>query len=121
MPSIKRLNFYNSIEILNGSTRTLSCEIHSDTKLHKDLPFSGWKRDYPPHLPIEYSLGNASCSVSPNTTCIVSNLTLINVIRGEYDGKYSLTAENDCGTATVYVFVNIMGKTILMIYQNVII
>ena len=51
-----------------------------------------------------------SCSTSSNTKCVVSNLTLMNVIRGEYDGNYSLAAENDCGTATVYVYVNIMGK-----------
>jgi len=118
VPSIKRLNFYDSIEILNGTSRTLSCEIHSDTALHQDLPFSGWKRDYPPYLPTNYSLGNASCSVTPSKICIDSNLTLINVIQGEYDGNYSLTTVNDCGNSTVYVYVNIIGKNILTIYQE---
>ena len=57
---------------------------------HKDLQLT-WNRDYPPYLPTEYSLGNSSCSTSQSTTCIVSNLTLFNVIQGEYDRNYSGT------------------------------
>ena len=55
-------------------------------------------------------MGNSSCSFSTDSTCILSNLTLIHVVQGHYEGNYTLTAENDCGNATVYVMINIIGK-----------
>ena len=113
------MNFESAIEILNGTNRTLSCEIHSDTPL-KGGPI--WRKDFS-ELPadLEYIVENASCSDSTSKTCIISNLTLINVVRFEriykdrdkdqYTGSYSLTAENDCGNTTVYVKVNIFSKS----------
>ena len=68
---------------------------------------------------IKRSVVNTSCSPSPNKTCIAINLTLIDVIQGEYDGNYSLTAVNDCGIATVYVIVNIVGKSHSIILQKI--
>ena len=110
IPSLIKKNFHNSIEVINTANRTLSCEIHSDTPI-KGTP--SWRYENSSHFPtrIKHSVETGSCSTSPSTTCTVSNLTLINVIRGEYDGNYSLTAENDCGTAIVYVYVNIMGES----------
>ena len=109
VPSFIKKNFHNSIGVLNATNRTLSCEIHSDTPLKGELSWRYENSRFPAR--IKHSEVNGSCSASSNTTCKVSNLTLINVIQGEYDGNYSLTAENDCGIATVYVIVNIMGKS----------
>ena len=107
------MNFQNSIDILNGTNRTLSCEIRSDTPL-KGGPI--WRKDFS-ELPadLEYIVENASCSDSTSKTCIVSNLTLINAVRfinkDQYTGNYSLTAENNCDNTTVYVGVNILSKS----------
>ena len=113
------MNFFNSIAVLSTNNHTLSCEIHSNTPL-KEAPI--WRYENSSRFPayIKHSVESTSCSTSPNTTCKVSNLTLINVIRGEYDGNYSLTVENDCGAATVYVYVNIMGEShsILVHYKR---
>ena len=57
---------------------------------------------------------NFLCSFSTNKTCIVSNLTLIHVVRGHYEGNYTLTAENDCGKASVYVEVNVIGEFLFL-------
>ena len=112
VPNIIRTNFKNSIEILIGANRTLSCEIHSDTPLKREPIWRKKISEKFSELPtnLNYSVENVSCSISTNKTCIISNLTLLNVVRGEYDGNYSLTAENDCGNATVYVYINIMRK-----------
>ena len=107
VPTIKRKNFEYSIEILNGTNRTLSCEIHSDTPLKKE-PI--WRRSFPTHLPPDHNVKNASCPASTNKTCVISNLTLINVVQEVYDGNYTLTAENGCGNVTVWVNVNIDGE-----------
>ena len=116
LPSITRVNFQNYIEILNGTNRTLSCEIHSDTALKEPI----WRKDSSRlSTDSNYIVENASCSNSTNHTCIVSNLTLINAVRFEYKdldkvhyvGNYSLTAENDCGTSVVYVYVDIYSKS----------
>ena len=112
VPSITRVNFQNFIEILTGTNRTISCEIRSETPLNKD-PI--WNRDYPPYLPTENNVESAPCSNSTSKTCIVSNLTLINVVQGKYNGSYKITAENDCGNTTVSVFINIVGKYMLVI------
>ena len=93
---------------MNGTNRTLSFEIHSDTPLKTD-PI--WRRDYPPNLPAGHSVNSSSCSLSTNKTCVWSNLTLIDVARGHYEGNYTLTAENDCGNASVYVNINIIGES----------
>ena len=111
-PNITRLNFGNFNSVLNNTNRTLSCEIRSDTPL-KGEPV--WCRDLiTPCLPPEHSLENASCSVS-NETCVRTNLTLIHVIQGRYDGNYTLTAENDCGKASVYGYINIMGEYLILV------
>ena len=112
VPSITKVNFENCIEILNGTNRTLFCEIRSDNPL-KEEPT--WRKDSSRlSTDIKYSVENASCSNSTSQTCTVSNLTLINAVRykdsSPYAGNYSLTAENDCGIATVYVYVDIYSK-----------
>ena len=109
-PNITRLNFVHFVSIHNGSNRTLSCEIRSDTPL-KEAPI--WRR-VSSSLPDGHSVVNSSCSFSTNTICVMSNLTLIHVVRGHYEGNYTLTAENDCGKASVYVEVNIMGKFLFL-------
>ena len=110
-PSIKPLNFDKFVSILNGTNRTLSYEIRSNTPLKGD-PI--WRWDYSPRLPDGHSVNNSSCSLSTNKLankiCVMSNLTLIHVVQGHYEGNYSLTAENDCGNTSVYVHVNIMGE-----------
>ena len=112
-PSITKVNFQYYIEILNGTNRTLSCEIRSDTPLKEELIWRKGSSRLP--TDIKYSVENSSCSNSSNQTCIVSNLTLINAVRykdsSPYVGNYTLTAENDCGIATVYVYVDIYGKS----------
>jgi len=65
----------------------------------------------PAHLPT-HSIENASCFHTPNVTCIISNLTLIDVSQGKSGGKYTLTAKNDCGSADVFVNVEVYGKTL---------
>ena len=107
------LNFKYFVSIVNGTNRTLSCEIHSDTSLKTD-PI--WRRDYPPYLPAEYSVNNSSYSLSSNKTYVWSNLTLIDVARGYYEGNYTLTAENDCSNTSVYVNVNIIGESPIPAY-----
>ena len=115
VPSITKVNFQYYIEILNGTNRTLSCEIRSDTPLEEEPT---WRKDSS-RLPtdIKYSVENSSCSNSTSQTCIVSNLTLINAVRFKdkslYVGNYTLTAENDCGISTVYVHVDIYSKSIV--------
>ena len=108
-PNITRLNFDHFVSIPNGTiyNHTLSCEIRSDTPL-KEEPI--WGRDYPPSLPAGHSVDNSSCSFSTDRTCILSNLTLTHVARDHYEGNYTLTAENDCGNATVHVMINIISK-----------
>ena len=106
-PIITRLNFRYFVSVLNGTNRTLSCEIHSDTPLKGD-PI--WRREYHPALPPGHCIDISACSLSTRKTCILSNLTLIHVVQGYYEGNYTLTAENDCGNTTVYVNVNIIGK-----------
>ena len=105
--SITRLNFDHFVSIPNGTNSTLSCEIRSDTEL-KEEPV--WHRDYPSSLPAGHSVDNFSCSFSTDRTCILSNLTLTHVVRDHYEGNYTLTAENNCGNATVYVKINIISK-----------
>ena len=107
-PNITRLNFKNFVSIVDGASRTLSCEIRSDTPLQEPV----WGREYS-SLPKGHSVVNSLCSFSTSKTCILSNLTLIHVERGHYEGNYTLTAENDCGKATVYVEININGKLYL--------
>ena len=107
IPSIKPLNFKYLVKIQSQANRTLSCEIHSDTPLKKEPV---WRRDFPTYLPKNHNVENASCSYSANETCIRSSLTLITVVRDEYDGNYTVTAENDCGNATVRAFINVMGE-----------
>ena len=108
-PNITRLNFEYFVSIPNGTNRTLSCEIHSDTLL-KEEPF--WRRDRSPSLPAGHSVDNSSCSFSTDKTCVWSNLTLIHVVQGRYryEENYTLTAENDCGNTTIYVKINIICK-----------
>ena len=106
-PKITPLNFHLFVSIENGTNRTLSCEIHSDTPLKLDPV---WRRHDPSYLPAKYSINSSSCSLTTNKTCVLSNLTLIDVVRGHYEGNYSVMAENDCGNETVYVYVNVMGK-----------
>ena len=105
-PFITRLNFKYFVSILNGTNRTLSCEIRSDTSL-KGEPL--WHRNSLP-LSADYSVNSSSCSLSTNKICVLSNLTLMHVVRGHYEGNYTLTAENDCGNASVYVDFDIIGK-----------
>ena len=114
MRCITRLNFKYFVSILNGTNRTLSCEIHSDTPLKQD-PI--WHRDFPSYLPSEHTVNNSLCSLSRNETCVLSNLTLIHVARNHYEGNYSLTAENDCGSTSVYVYINIIGKSLVVTYS----
>ena len=106
LPIITKVNFSNFVSIRNGTNRTLPCEIRSDTSL-KGEPI--WRRDNTRSLPDGHSVNSSSCSLLTNEICEWSNLTLIYVAQS-YDGNYSLTAENDCGNATVYVHVNVIGK-----------
>ena len=106
-PNITRLNFECFVSIQNGANRTLSCEIRSDTPL-KEEPV--WRGEYHSSLPPRSSVNSSSCSLSTTKDCVLSNLTLIDVVQGHYEGNYSVTAENDCGKATVYVKINIIGK-----------
>ena len=112
VPNITKLNFYYFVTIQSGNNRTFSCEIQSSTPL-KGVPV--WRREYPQSLPKGYIVENDSCSSSADVTCIVSNFTLTNVVQHQSDGNYTLTAENDCGSAAVYVDVVIWGKSLLII------
>ena len=100
---------------MNGANRTLSCKILSDTPL-KEEPV--WRWEYHSSLPAGHSVDNSLCSSSQNKTCILSNLTLIEVVQGHYEGNYTLTAENDCGNAIVYVIINIIGKFHLQLHAS---
>ena len=55
-------------------------------------------------------MNSSSCSLSTNKICVLSNLTLIHVAQWHYEGTYILTAENDCGIASVHVNVGVVGK-----------
>ena len=111
VPSITPLNFKYYIEVWNGTNRTLSCEIQSDTQLIGDPV---WHRQFSTQLP-NHKVENGTCAVSTKKTCVQSNLTLINVVQHESGGNYTLTAENDCGNASVYVYVSIKGKCLILV------
>jgi len=104
-PVIAPVNFHEYVEVLVGSNRTFSCEIHSDTVLKEGYP--KWTIQHGWQLP-NHMISNTECPTLSNTTC--SNLTLINVSQSDGSGYYTITAENECGSDNFTVNVEVLSE-----------